>query len=235
MAWAFTQGVYMSGNTPSGVINFLRNKLSSSKTAGKPADDESPGPQRLYLVIFVSQPQVLKNLMNGPIDAVIIKATSPSAAFAKAPIAVGAYMTTYYAQPGLVGFFQTPVDELPVDYAAGITSIHDFGTADGIGSGTEIRSSIPILKSQISVLKTCNGGSWSALETADTDPNALVGSSAETPGIDNQWVSIAWRRDVMGNYFPPAECLSYSETIGDIFSQTTSYYQTDIKNNMTMF
>ena len=228
MGWAFAQGVYMSGNTPEGVLNYLRGKYGPrpDPAPGKSGDDQSTRADELYLVIFVSQPKVLTNYANGPLDVVIIKARSQQEAMEKAPLAVAIYMTRYYSQPGEVGFFWSPTERLPLEYVAGITSVHDFGPAGDVNPNTAIVTKVPMAKAQVSVLKTCNTGSWNALEKADVD---------SISGLDNEWISFAWRRDVMSTNFAPAECSIYTETIGDIFLQTPAVYETAWRNNMTIF
>ncbi len=51
----FTAGIYLSGNTPTGVWNFIRSKLGSpSPTPGKPGDDQPKDPDAYYVVTYMS-------------------------------------------------------------------------------------------------------------------------------------------------------------------------------------
>ncbi len=48
-------GVYLSGNTPTGVLNFIRNKLApSAPSPGRSADDQPDGPWQYYVVTYIS-------------------------------------------------------------------------------------------------------------------------------------------------------------------------------------
>lgn len=219
--WAYEKiAVVLGKSIPSPTPDFNR--------PGKPADNQ-PNPQQLYLAIFVSQPMAYQNVMTGPVDAVVFKASSAQEANAKAPVAVGAYMATYRGQIGTVDYFSDSTQELPYEYSAGITSLHSFGSADGIGPDTDLRSSIPIFRSQFPVLKYCNGKGWSGVEIGETDPNALSPPSY----TDNRLVSFAWRRHVIANNYPPNGCATYEEVVGDMINQTPATYNLGIKNNFT--
>ncbi|MEP6485219.1 MAG: VCBS repeat-containing protein [Rudaea sp.] len=56
LGWAFMEGIYMSGNTPTGVLNFLRNSSNPNPNPvpGIPGDDQPRNGNGLWIAEYVS-------------------------------------------------------------------------------------------------------------------------------------------------------------------------------------